>query len=131
MAYDDLHESNLARSLTDVLADLSDLVQKEFRLAKAEVIDKVTTKVQAGIWMLAAGLLLLVVVLLVVEAAVFAIASFGIALHWACLIVAAVLAVAAGGLFFYARSAATETLAPMRTARQFTQDIRTAKEQLT
>jgi hypothetical protein len=41
--------------------------------------------------MAGAGLVALVAVLLVVEAAVFAIASVGLALHWSCLPVAAVL----------------------------------------
>jgi hypothetical protein len=69
--------------------------------------------------------------LLLVEAAVFAIASFGIALHWSCLIVAGILAVAAAAAFFQGRSAAQDELLPTRTARQISQDIRTAKEQLT
>jgi Putative Actinobacterial Holin-X, holin superfamily III len=69
--------------------------------------------------------------LLVVEAAVFAIASFGLALHWACLVVAAVLAAAAIAAFSYGRSAMDDDLIPKRSVRQISQDIRTAKEQLT
>jgi putative superfamily III holin-X len=62
---------------------------------------------------------------------VFGIATLGIALHWSCLIVAAVLALAAGG--FYAKGAADarEELTPTRTIHQVKQDIATAKEQLT
>jgi len=51
--------------------------------------------------MVTAGLLGLIVGLLVVEAAVFAIASFGLALRWSCLLVAAVLAAAAIAAFYY------------------------------
>jgi uncharacterized membrane protein YgcG len=85
MAPDRLRNSGLMQSLTDLLADLSDLVQKEIRLAKAEVTEKITAQVQASIWMVAAAFLGLVAALLVVEAAVFALASFGLALYWSCL----------------------------------------------
>jgi hypothetical protein len=81
--------------------------------------------------MVVAGALGMVAALLLVEAAVFAIASFGIALHWSCLIVAALFAAAAAGAFFQGRSQAQDELLPTRTARQISQDIRTAKEQLT
>jgi hypothetical protein len=101
------------------------------QLAKAEVTEKITSRLQASIWMVAAGLLAFIAGLLVVEAAVFAIASFGLALHWSCLVVAAVLAAAAIAAFFYGRSVPEGELLPERSARQISQDIRTAKEQLT
>jgi hypothetical protein len=78
--------------LTDLLADLGDLVQKEIQLAKAEVTEKITSRLRASVWMMAAAVLGLIAGLLVLEAAVFAIASFGLALHWACLLVGAILA---------------------------------------
>jgi hypothetical protein len=52
-------------------------------------------KLRAGAWLTAAAVLGLVALLLVIEAAVFAITAFGIAPYWSCLIVAAVLGVAA------------------------------------
>ena len=57
--------------------------------------------------------------------------TFGIALHWSCFIVAAVLVVA--GIAAYAKGAgdAGKELTPSRTIRQVKQDIATAKEQLT
>ena len=131
MALDRLQNSGLTHAFTDLLADLGDLLQKEIQLAKAEVTAKIGSRLQASIWMVGAGLLAFLVVLLVVEAAVFAIASFGLALHWACLVVAAVLAAAAVAIFFYGRSLAEGDLLPTRSARQINQDIRTAKEQLT
>ena len=131
MALDRLQNSGLTHAFTDLLADLGDLLQKEIQLAKAEVTEKIGSRLQASIWMVAAGLLAFIVVLLVVEAAVFAVASFGLALHWACLVVAAVLAGAAVAIFFYGRSLAEGDLMPTRSARQISQDIRTAKEQLT
>ena len=73
----------------------------------------------------------MVAALLLVEAAVFAIASFGLALHWSCLLVAAVLAAGAAAAFYHGRSIAEDELLPTRTAKQISQDIKTAKEQLT
>jgi len=131
MALDRLQNSGLTHAFTDLLADLGDLLQKEIQLAKAEMTEKITSRLQASIWMLGAGLLVFIVVLLVVEAAVFAVASFGLALHWACLLVASVLAVAAIATFFYGRSLTEGDLMPKRSTRQISQDIRTAKEQLT
>ena len=131
MALDRLQNSALAQAFTGLLADFGDLAQKEMQLAKAEVTEKITSWLHASIWMVAAGLLALIALLLVVEAAVFAIASFGLALHWACLVVAAVLAAAAITAFYYGRSVADDDLLPKRSARQISQDIRTAKEQLT
>jgi hypothetical protein len=131
MALDRLQSSTLTHAFTDLLADLGDLVQKEMQLAKAEVTEKITSRLQASIWMVGAGLLALVAVLLVVEAAVFAMASLGLALHWSCLLVAAVLAAGAIAIFSYGRSLAEDDLMPKRSARQLNQDIRTAKEQLT
>jgi uncharacterized membrane protein YgcG len=131
MALDRLQNSGLAQAFTDLLADLGDLLQKEMQLAKAEVTEKITSRLKASIWMVGAGLLALIAGLLVVEAAVFAIASFGLALHWACLVVAGVLAAGALAAFYYGRSVADDDLLPERSVRQISQDIRTAKEQLT
>jgi hypothetical protein len=127
----DLRNYGLVKALTDLFADLADLLRKELQLAKTEITEKIVSRLRASVWMVVAGALGLIAVLLLVEAAVFAIASFGIALHWSCLIVAAVLAAAAATAFFQGRSAAQDELLPTRTARQISQDIRTAKEQLT
>jgi Putative Actinobacterial Holin-X, holin superfamily III len=127
----DLRDSGLVQALTDLLGDLADLLRKELQLAKAEITEKIVSRLRAGVWMVVAGALGMVAALLLVEAAVFAIASFGIALHWSCLIVAALFAAGAAAAFFQGRSAAQDELLPARTARQISQDIRTAKEQLT
>ena len=131
MAYEQLKSSTLTRSLSDVIADLSDLFQKEMRLARAEMSAKISTKLQAGIWMGAAGLLGLIALLVLIEALVFGIASFGIALHWSCLIVAAVLGAGAAAAFFRGRANAQEELTPSRTINQVKQDIAVTKEKLT
>jgi hypothetical protein len=131
MVHDSLRDSGLVRAVTDLLADLSDLVQKEIRLARAEVSEKISAKLQGGGWMAGAGILALIALLLLIEAAVFAIASFGLALYWACLLVAAIIAAAAAALFYHGRSLAEQKLLPTRSVRQLKQDIEIAKEQLT
>jgi len=130
MAHDAIRNSTLARTLADVLGDVSDLVQKEIRLARAEFTAKIGNGVQAGLWMIVAVLLGFVAALLVIEAMVFALASFGFALHWACLLVAGVLALCGVAAFAYGRSTADEILVPIRGTRQINEDIKTIKEQL-
>jgi len=131
MAYERLRNSGLTQALSDLFGDLGDLVQKEIQLAKAEITDKITSRLRASVWMVAAGFFGLIAALLVVEAAVFALASLGLELHWACLLVAAVLAAAGAAAFYHGRTVAESELLPTRTVRQITQDIKTAKEQLT
>src|SRR6266550_2176408 len=92
MAHDRLLNSGRTRALTDLLANLADLVRTEMQLAKAEVTEKIASGLRASVWMVAAVVLGLIAALLMVEAAVFAIASFGLALQWSCLLAAAVLA---------------------------------------
>ena len=92
MALDHLQNSGLTRALTDLLADLAELVQKE--IAAGEDRDHRENHLPParerldGRWPASWEWSLR---LLIVEAAVFAIASFGLALHWSCLLVAAVL----------------------------------------
>jgi uncharacterized membrane protein YgcG len=131
MAHERLRNSGLAQALSDLLADLADLLQKELQLAKTEITEKITSRLRASVWMGVAGVVGMVAALLLVEAAVLAIASFGLALHWSCLLVAAVLAAGAAAAFYHGRSIAEDELLPTRTAKQISQDIKTAKEQLT
>jgi hypothetical protein len=131
MALDRVKDTTLPHALSNVVSDLADLLQKEVKLARAEISEKVSTKVQAGIWMAVAGGLGLVTAILAVQALVFGIASFGIAMHWACLIVAGIFACLAALAFFKGRANAAEELAPTRTIQNIKRDITTAKEQLT
>lgn len=130
MAHEHLNNSTLARSLSDVIEDLSDLLQKEMRLARAEISAKLSSKLQASVWIAAAGLLWLIAGFLVVEGLVFGIASFGFALHWSCLIVAALLGACGAMAYFRGRARVEEELMPARTIHQIRQDVSTAKEQL-
>ena len=131
MAYEQLKNATLPRTLSDVFAGLADLFQKEMRLARAEVTSKLSAKLEAGIWMVAASALGFIALLLLVQAAVFAIASYGIALHWSCLIVAAVFGVVALLAFLKARADVAEDITPGRTLHQLKQDVATVKEHLT
>ena len=131
MAYEQLKRSTLLESSSAIIADFSDLFRKEIRLAQAEMSEKFASKIRGGVWMLVAGLLGLVAILLIVQALVFAVASYGIALHWACLIVAGILGAVGGLAYFQGRADAEESLLPTRTINQIKQDIATTKEQLT
>ena len=131
MAPERLQDATLPHTVSEVVADLADLFQKELRLAKAEISDKISTKLNAGIWMGAAGVLGLLAVIFLLQAIVFAIESSGIPLHWSALIVAGGLAVIAAAAFLKGRADAQEDLRPDRTITQIKRDISTAKEQLT
>jgi hypothetical protein len=126
----DLKNQALPRALSDVVADLADLFQKELRLAKAELSEKLSIKAWAGVWMATAAFFALLAVILVVQAAVFAVATFGFAMHWSCLIVGAGLAAVGAAAFAKGRADAAEDLMPNRTIHQVKQDIAIAKEQL-
>ncbi len=115
---DDLRNSGLSR-------------QKEIRLARAEVSEKIGARLQAIVWIGAASVLALVTVLIVLEGVVFALIAWGWSPYLSCLLVAAVLAALTLILFSYGRSLLAEDLLPSRTARQLNQDVKTAKEQLT
>jgi hypothetical protein len=130
MAPETLTKSTLTRTLADVFGDFSDLVAKQIQLARAEITANISMGLLASIWLIVAAVLFLLAGVLVVEAAVFGIASTGVALHWACLMVAALLAVIGGGILLYARSVARDTFSPARSIRQVNKDILAAKEHL-
>ena len=60
----DLKNQALPRALSDVVADLADLFEKELRLAKAELSEKLSIKAWAGVWMAAAAFFALLAVIL-------------------------------------------------------------------
>ena len=112
-----LGKTRLARSLSDAVADTSDLFSKQIQLAKSEVMADIGRGVRASVWTIAAAFL-------------FGIASAGIAVHWACLMVAAVWAAIGLGLIVYSRQFMRNALVPERSVRQFNKDISVAKEQM-
>jgi hypothetical protein len=125
-----LKNSALPRALSDVVGDLADLLQKELRLARTELTQKLSLKLQGGVWIAVGAVFAFFAAIVVIEAAVFAIASYGIALHWSCLIVAAALAAAGGAAYAMGRKDLAEDLTPVRTIHQVNKDIATAKDQM-
>ena len=120
---------SLPEALSRVVSDLGDLMQKELRLAKAEVTHNLLLGIRAGIWMSAAALIAIVAFLLLVQACVLGLsASTGLALHWSSVIVAAVLGLAAIATYAKAKAGGAE-LTPGRTIHQVNKDIAVAKEQ--
>ena len=125
-----LKDSALVGALSDVIGDFADLVQKEIRLAKTELSAKVSQKLLGGIWLAVAGGIGLLALMVLVEAAIFAIASYGIALHWSCVIVAGALAILGGAAFAKGRADAQVELTPSQSLHQIRRDVAAAKEQL-
>ena len=125
-----LRASTLPTAFSNALADVADLFQKELHLVRAELSFKLARKLRGGVWMLAAALLLVVAAGVFAQALVIWIASFGIALHLACLMVAALFVVLALIAFAGGQGDVSEDLTPTRSIHQFKEDIRTTKEHL-
>lgn len=122
--------SSLPNAFSKVITDLADLMQKEMRLAQAELSEKLSISIRAGVWMSAAAVLAVAGVFLIVQAIVLGLsAATGIALHWSCLIVAAVLVAAAGAAFAKGKADVPHQFTPDRAINQVKQDIAVAKEQ--
>jgi hypothetical protein len=120
---------SLPEALSRVVSDLGDLMQKELRLAKAEVTHNLLLGIRAGIWMSAAALIAIVAFVLLVQACVLGLsAAAGLPLHWSSVIVAAVLGLAAIAAYAKAKAGGVE-LTPGRTIHQVNKDIAVAKEQ--
>jgi len=129
--YETLQQSPLVGAFKDLFRDLSDLVQKEARLARAEIKEAISSRLQAGVWMAAAGMAGFFALLFLLQAIAFGLAALGLGLGWSCLIVAAALAAAAAGAFLYGRALARGPIAPARALRQVKEDVRTIQEELT
>src|SRR5579872_5494817 len=109
---DDLRNSAIGRTLSEFLGDLTDLIQKEIRLIRAEVSEKVGARLQAVVWMAAAGVIALVAALFLLAGIVFALIAWGLSPYLSCFAVAAALAILAFALFSYGRALIAEDLLP-------------------
>jgi hypothetical protein len=126
------HVSSLPHVLSTVVSDLADLLQKEMRLLRAELSQKLALGIRAGVWMAIAVALLIFAALLSVQACVLGLtAATGMALHWSSLIVAAALGLLAGAAFIKARADVPDQFTPGRSVNQINRDITAVKEQLT
>jgi Putative Actinobacterial Holin-X, holin superfamily III len=130
MARYDTGDVSLIGAASDLLATLSDLVRKELRLARAEISQKLSQGLRSAVWIVAAAIVGMLALVLVAEAAVFALASVGLALYWSCLVVAAVLAVIAALALYVGQAGMSSDLSPARTVRQFNEVVKSATEQL-
>ena len=116
--------------LGDAFKHFSQLLKSEIALAKAEVAERISTKISGGAWVMVGGVMCVLAFAFALEAAVFAIAARGIALHWSCLIVAGVLLVIGLAFALYGRSSMQESIAPERSLRQLNRDAAVAREQM-
>lgn len=123
--------ASLLQGIADIFGDYADLVQKEIRLARAEIVAAVSRQVRASALLAGAGFLAMIAFFLIVEGIVFAIAATGLAVYWSCFIVAVVLIAGAAGLYAYARSSGTSRAMLARSVEQIRRDISTVKEQAT
>jgi hypothetical protein len=131
MTTERLRASPLPRALSDVVVDVADLVQKEMRLARAEIGEKLSNKLRAGAWMLIAAAVALIAFLMLIEGLALWIATFGISLYASHWIIGAALALISVLAYFAGRADARESLAPERTIHQVNRDLRETKERLT
>jgi len=124
----DIRHSAMGHAVGDVLQDVSELVQKELRFARAEL----TSNLNAVVWKVAgiiiAAVFALVALLALTEAAVFALVSQGMPLHFACLVAGGAAAMIA--VIAYTASRSRASVSPSRTLQHIGADIRTAKEHL-
>jgi VIT1/CCC1 family predicted Fe2+/Mn2+ transporter len=128
--FDRLKYTDLPGALSDAYKDLADLVQGEIRLLKAELAGKISTKLGGFAWLAGGGILAIIAFVFCAQAAAFAIASLGLAMHWALLIVAFVIALVAGAAILKGLASAKEDMTPTRSLHQIRQDIHIAKERL-
>lgn len=118
--------------VTDAVSQAADLIQLEFRLARAELAEKLV-ELKAGLALIVTGAILLTATLfLLLQTAVIALVQAGLSPALATLIVAAVCA--AAGIIMIANGRKhfePEALAPKRTMNELTRDGALVKEKLT
>jgi Putative Actinobacterial Holin-X, holin superfamily III len=115
--------------MTHVASDLAYLVQTEFRLARAEMAEKLSAASGAGVYLgLGAGIALAGFIVLLFDIAQW-ITVAGLASEWSLLIIGGVTLVI-GGLLAIAGAARLRgaRLAPTRTLEQVREDYVVAKE---
>jgi uncharacterized membrane protein YqjE len=120
----------LVHTYGDLFGDLGDLSRKELRLAEVELKLGLANLMQAAVLFIATGAIALFAVLLLLGI-VHLIASFGLALHWSYMLVALVLLITAGIIFYMARAkASAENLVPKRAFAQLGKTARSLKNAL-
>ena len=115
--------------ISEVLTHVSNLVRKEFDLARTEVSDNLT-KAGVAVGLIAGALVVALVALNILAGAlVVAVAELGIEAGWAALIVGGLLAIVAFAMVAKGTSdLKLSSLAPTRTAKNVKRDAETIKE---
>lgn len=117
--------------ITSVINEITHLLQTEFRLARAEVKEKVAQFSNGGA-LIGAGAVLLLPGLVVLSFAIVRwLVIAGMAEEWALLLVAAIILIAGAGLIIAGVNAIkASSLVPERTIDQVRADFSIAKEQV-
>jgi Putative Actinobacterial Holin-X, holin superfamily III len=126
-----LRRPGVVTLLTAAFAQSADLLQAEFRLARAELSEKLAA-LRLGLVMIAVGAILLIVSLgMLLQALVSALIEAGLSPPLAILLVAGGTAVVGLVLFLMGQKRLSpETLTPDRTVHSLSQDSRMLKETL-
>jgi uncharacterized membrane protein YqjE len=125
------HSRPLTSVLTQIVSDVTHLLQTEIRLARAEINEKVSRVATNG-KLLAVGAVLSLVGLLVAALAIVAwLAVAGMPEEWGLTLVGAVLLIAGVALAIKgSKGLSVPALKPQRTLDQLHADVSTVKEQV-
>lgn len=123
---------SITGAISEIFERCSDLIEKEIRLAAAEITAGIAEKIASGAWLGAAAVsgffavmfLLAGIACLLTEAA-------GLRAYWSCFIVALGVALVGAGLFVKGRASLDTPMTPDKAIKNVNRDIKTAKEQLT
>jgi uncharacterized membrane protein YqjE len=129
MALDPKEPRGIAQILSDLLRNLSRLLEQEFDLLKREAEEKSSQLVRAGLAVLAGFLLALAALLCLIAALIAVLVDAGLSLPWAALLVAAgVGGIGAVCIYWGLSRLRRENLLPRRTIREFRRDKSAIKE---
>jgi hypothetical protein len=126
-----VRERPITTLFTEVVAELTALVQTEFRLARAELNEKIDRVANSGMAIGAGAICALGGFFVLLLAIVEWLAVAGLPREWGLLIVGAAVAIVGGLLLWRGiKNLRGSALVPQRTVRQVRQDITVAKEQV-
>jgi len=128
-------ENTDTRSLVTLVGDLAQqvtqLLQTEGKLLRAEMTEKLTKAGAGAIEVLGGAICLLAALLVLLQALVIALAQAGLGAGWSSLLVGVIVAIL--GVVLMRNGSANmkpSDLTPERTQDQFKRDVRAVKEQL-
>jgi hypothetical protein len=125
-------ERSIVALFTETVADVTDLVRSEVRLARAELNEKFNRVANAGALLGAGGVLLLVALIFLLQAAVRWLAIAGMPEEWGLILIGAAAAVVGAAVLYYGiNSLKGSALVPRRSVEQVRADLSVMKEQVT